>query len=136
MPAAATSVIFKRSLLLPPDVVAGELPRHAPAARAALERPEERGLARRVVRLAAEGLHPMVGDLEVLVLVEWVEREPKPEALPERDLLLPGLARVDLAAHVLRLQVLVHELRHQVAAIGGGVDQHVVGRSPDRAAQR
>src|SRR5258708_16485960 len=95
MTAAATSVIFNRSLLLPPDVVAGELPRHAPAARAAPERPEERGLARRVVRLAPEGLHPMVGDLEVLALVEWVVREPKPQTLPEPNLLLPPLSPCD-----------------------------------------
>src|SRR5260221_264134 len=119
--AGATWLIFngvrRRSLLLPPDVIAGELPRHAPAARAALERPQQRRPAGGFVGLATEGLHPVVGDLEVLLLVERVERKPQAEALRKRDLLLGGLAGVDLAADVLRLEVLVHELGHPMAPV-------------------
>ena len=42
---------------------------------------------------------------------------------------------MDLVADVLGLEVLVHVLRHQVAAVGGGVDQHVLGGGRDRAVE-
>src|SRR6185436_14607471 len=56
----------------PPGPVAGELIGDAPAARAALQRPLQRFLARRlhVLLRAAERLEPVRDDLQVLVLVE------------------------------------------------------------------
>src|SRR6185369_1821598 len=73
------------------DPVASELPGDPPAAEAALERPQQRRLARLIGGLAAQRGDPVVGDLQVLRLVERIEREPQPEALRERDLLFRGL---------------------------------------------
>jgi hypothetical protein len=79
---------------------------------------------------------PVGGDGQVIVLVEGVEGQPQAEALGERDLLLGGLAGMDVSpAIVLGLQVLVHEFRHQVAAVRGGVEQQVVRRARHRAVE-
>src|ERR1700733_13766643 len=72
---------------LSPDPVARELPRDPPAPEAALQRPQQRRLARLFGGLAAERRDPMVGDVEVLLLVERIERKPQAEALGQRDLL-------------------------------------------------
>jgi hypothetical protein len=74
-------------------------------------------------------------DVQVGVLVERVERDPQPEAFGQRDLLLDRLAGMDLLADALALEVLGEILGHQVAAVRGGVDQHVVGRGRDRAVE-
>src|SRR5688572_31659343 len=92
----------KPNACLPPSLraglarpVAGELPGHAAAAGAALERP----LQRRPLRCLGAGagrlemLEPDADDLEVLLLVERVERDPQPEALGQRHLFFRGLAR-------------------------------------------
>ena len=50
-----------------------------------------------------------------------VEAEPQAEAVRQRDLLLHRLGRVDGG----RALVLDHVARHQVPAVGGGVEQHV-----------
>ena len=55
---------------------------------------------------------------EVVVLVAGVEAEPEAEAVGQRDLLLDRLGRVDGG----RALVLDHVARHQVAAVGGGVE--------------
>src|SRR5262245_2757018 len=117
--------------------VARELPRHAPAARAALQRPLQGGALRRFRACARrlEVLEPHGDDLEIVALVEGIERRPQPEALGERYLLLRRLARMDLFAHVLVLEVLLHVLRHQVVAVGGGVDHAVLGSGRDRAVE-
>jgi len=70
----------------------------------------------------------VIDDLEILVLLERVEREPQAEALGERDLLLDRLAVVDLAVDVVRFEILAHVLWQQVAAVGRSVDQHVLRR--------
>src|SRR4051812_5841976 len=75
-----SSVFIGGSRFSPSNPIACELPRDAPAAEAALERPKQRGAARLFRRLAAERAHPVVGDVEVLLLVEGIEREPQPEA--------------------------------------------------------
>ena len=64
-------------------------------------------------------------------LVAVVEAEPEAEAVGERDLLLGRLGRVDRG----RALVLDHVARHQVAAVGGGVEQHVVRPALDAAVQ-
>src|SRR6185436_3442770 len=71
----------------PPRPVARELPRDAPAARAARERPLQRrslGLFRARAG-GPEVLQPDPDDPQVVVLVEGVERHPQAEALGERD---------------------------------------------------
>ena len=122
----------------PSGVVARELPGDAPAARSAPERPLQRLGARRLdVRGRAAHLgQPVRDDVEIPVLVELVERDPQPEPLRQRDLLLGGLARMDLLADAVVLEVLLHELRHQVAAVRRRVDEHVVGGGRDRAVER
>src|SRR3954452_5402419 len=130
--AAATSItsgLFR----VPAGPVARELIRHAPAARAALQRPLQRLFARLVAPLAAERLQPVLHDVEVLVLIERIERHPQSEALRERNLLLDRLAGMDLVADVLGLQVLRHILRHEVAAIRSRVNQQVFRRGRHRA---
>src|SRR3954463_2421715 len=112
-----------------------ELIGDAPAARAALQRPLQRLLVR-IVRGAAEGLQPVLDDREVLVLVERVERDPQAEALGKRDFLLHGLARMDLVAHVARLEVLRHVFGHQVAPVGRGADEEIVGGGRNGAVER
>src|SRR5689334_25381544 len=91
---------------MPAGPVARELIGDPAAARAALQRPLQRLLARLVAPPAAEGLQPVLHDVEVLVLVEGIEGDPQAEALRERDLLLDRLAGMDLIADVLRFQVL------------------------------
>src|SRR5690606_30476151 len=96
-----------QSLLARP--VAGELPGHAPGPRAPLQREAQRVAAGGLdlLRTAAEVGEPVLGDGEVVVLPEGIERDPQAEALRQRDLLLGGLAGMDLAVLlVARLQVL------------------------------
>ena len=66
---------------------------------------------------------------EVVVLRAGVEAEPEAEAVGQRDLLLDRLARVDRGLAL----VLDHLARHQVAAVRGRVEQHVVGPALDAA---
>ena len=123
-------------------MLAGPVPRElvgdAAAARAALQRPLQRFLARRLrfLRRAAKRLQPVRHDLQVLVLVERIERHPQAEALRQGNLLLHRLAGMDLVADVLGLEVLLHVLRHQVAPVRGGVDQQVLGGGRNRAVER
>ena len=135
MTAAATSVTFAH-LLLPPDRSRARTARRrgrcASRARAPRAAPP---CATPRSRLPPSVATQCVGDVEVLLLVEGIEREPQAEALRQRDLLLGGLAGMDLAVDVLRLEVLVHELRHEVAAVRGGVDEHVV-RASRRSSRR
>jgi hypothetical protein len=115
MTAAATSVSFhffagsagrgrvSRSFpAVPPGVVAGELPGDAAAARAAHQAPLQ-GLAARGLDLVgrhAELGQPVRADFQVVILAEGVEGQPEAEALGERDLLLGGLAGMDVAVGV------------------------------------
>ena len=78
---------------------------------------------------------PVVDDVEVLVLVERIERTHRPKRSESEifsSTVSPGM---DLVADVLGLEVLVHVLRHQVAAVGGRVDQQVLGGRRDRAVE-
>src|SRR3954470_9845245 len=138
MTAAATSTINARSLLLAvaSGPVPGELVGHPAAARAALQRPLQRLFLRFFIGRRAEGFEPVADDVQVLVLVEGIEADPQAEALGERDLLLDRLPRVYLVADVLGLEVFGHVLGHQVAAVGGGVDQQVLAGGGDRTVER
>src|SRR5881392_4125961 len=80
-------------------VVLGELPCHPARARAALQGPAQRIGARGLdlLAVAAEAAQPVRHDVEVIVLLERVEREPQPEAFGQRDLFLDRLARMQVA---------------------------------------
>src|SRR5688572_33396901 len=73
------SVLFE---LLATGPVAGELPGDASTARAARERPLERRALRRIAAGAGclEVIEPDRDDLEIVVLVERIERNPHAEA--------------------------------------------------------
>ena len=79
---------------------------------------------------------PVGHDGQIIVLPEGVEGNPQAEALGERHLLLGGFAGVNLAVVLMAgLQVFREHLGHQVPAVGGSVDQHVVGLAGQRAVQ-
>ena len=63
------------------------------------------------------------------VLVGIVEAEPQAEAVGQRDFLLDRLGRIDGG----RALVLDHVARHQMAAVGGGVEHDVVRPALDAA---
>ncbi len=69
---------------------------------------------------------------EIVVLAAIVEAEPQAEAVGQRHLLLDRFARIDRG----RALVLHHVARHQVAAVRGGVEQHVGGPPLDAAFER
>ena len=69
---------------------------------------------------------------EIVVLAAMVEAEPQAEAVGQRHFLLDRLARIDGA----RALVLHHLARHQVAAVRGGVEEHVGGAALDAALER
>ena len=78
---------------------------------------------------------PLRRDRQVFLLAEGIEAHPQAEALRQRDLLLHHLAGMHLAVLGVRVaEVLLHVLGQQVAAVAGGVDQHVVAwlRRPSR----
>src|SRR5690606_20308950 len=125
MPAATS----RKGLDMTRRPVACELPGDAPGTRSALKRPLERFGARGFDRFGATAhlTQPVVHDIQVVVLLEGVERQPDAETLGKGDLLFDGLAGMDLAVGlVTSAQVLAHVLRHEVAAIRGRVDQYVL----------
>src|SRR5687768_14265035 len=79
-------------------IVLRELPCHAARARSALQGPlqgfEARGLDLRLS--TAEASQPVADDVEVIVLLERIERQPQAEALRQRDLLFHRLARMQV----------------------------------------
>ena len=77
----------------------------------------------------------MAHDGQVLGLVEGVEGQPQSEAFGEGDLFLHGLPRMNLAFQHPRVAVVGQGFGHQVAAVGGGIDQDIFGRRADRAFQ-
>src|SRR3546814_18359610 len=86
-------------------------------------------LRRRQLEAVAPGV--AVDHREVGVLVAVVEAEPEAEAVGQADLLLHRLGGMDRG----RALVLDNVARHQVAAIGGGVEDAVGGASLDAAFQ-
>src|SRR3546814_13056632 len=77
---------------------------------------------------------PVVHDVQVVVLLERVERQPQAEALRERYFFFYSFARMDFAVGlVLGAEVFAHVFRHQMPAIRRGVDKQVLARGPDRA---
>ena len=127
------------SLLLgvPAGPVARELVGDAPAARAALQRPLQRlflalsrSRRRRTTSATARrsrGTRPGRRDRSVTH---------RPKRSESEIFSSTRLAGMDLVADVLGLEVLGHVLRHQVAAVRGGVDQQVLGGGGDRAVER
>ncbi len=82
-----------------------------------------------------QGVDPGIDDGEVGVLIERVERQPQAEALGQRDFLFHRFIRVDFAIDVAGQRIFRQVFRHQVAAVGSGVNQHVVGRRGDAAVE-
>src|SRR3546814_16418512 len=58
-----------------------------------------------------------------------------PETVRQRDLALHGFAGVKLAVDALPVLVVAFLFRHQVATVGGGIQQHVVRRLLKRSIQ-
>ena len=124
----------RRLLIQPPAQSPGEvlheLPGDAAGAAAARDRPFV-GLGAQPLDRHVEAEMPGVAldDREIGRLVAIVEAEPEAEPVGERDFLLDRLGRVDRG----RTLVLDHVARHQVPAVRGRVEQHVVGPSFDAA---
>src|SRR5690606_29104595 len=97
-PAATSTIFLIASVRQPAGIVAGELPRHPPGTRTAHQRPLQGLLAGTLdgLRLEAEDMQPVRDDPQVFILAERIEGHPQTEALGQRDLLLGGLARMDL----------------------------------------
>ena len=102
-----------------PGVIAGKVPGNAATTRPAAERPLQGLLARRgnLCLAATKVTQPVTNDVKIIVLIKRVERDPQTETLGQLDLFLGVLARVNLVTDRAVLQILVHRLRHQVAAI-------------------
>ena len=77
----------------------------------------------------------MAHDGQVLGLVEGVEGQPQSEAFGQGNLLFHRLARMNLPFQHPRVTIVGQGLGHQVAAVGGGIDQDIFGRRADRAFQ-
>src|SRR5581483_11247842 len=82
---------------IPPGPIPRELPRYPTRTRGARQRPAQRGLFQVLAPVvAAEQPQVQAHDCQVLLLAERRERQPEPEALRERDLLLGRFARMQL----------------------------------------
>ena len=126
----APSVSALQPLAEPASEILGELPGDAARARAPCHAPLQR-VAHQLVVLDLELVVGRIAahHVQVLVLAAVVEAEPEAEAVRQRHLLLHRLRRVDGG----RALVLHHLARHQVAAVGGGVEDDVLGAPLDAA---
>ena len=84
-----------------------------------------------VGHLRKQGIHRSQVDL----LRKRVERQLQAEAIRQRHLLLDGLRRVQLTVAHLAFEIVRHEFRHQVPAIGGGIHPHILRRQFQGALQ-
>jgi acetyl-CoA synthetase len=71
-------------------------------------------------------LDPMAHHIEEVILAEWIERQPQAETVGQGDLVLYRLTGMQFAVDHLRGFVVAVTLRQQMAAIGSGVEQHIV----------
>src|SRR3990167_9085312 len=105
----ATSVCLRctrtASATATPRIVARKLVGDAAAARAALQRPDQRlgARIRNGCSIEPERCQPLPGNGQVLILAERVEAHPQTETIGQRDLLLHHLARVHLAVVGVRI---------------------------------
>src|SRR5262249_21431338 len=107
-----------------------ELPGDTARARAARRRPFQRlALQRFVVDLDAEMAAITAHHREVFVLAATVEAEPKAEAIRQRNLLLDRFTAIDRG----RARVLHQLACEPMAAVGGGVEDDVLGPAFDAA---
>ena len=93
----------------------------------------EGGSAGGVVQRQAGFVQPAFGGGEVVFLAEGVEAEPEAETVGKGDFFFHGFLRVHLAALAGAGEVVGHVLGHEVAAVGGGVHQHIVGAAGEAA---
>ena len=70
--------------------------------------------------------------VQIFILAAFVEAEPEAEPVGERDFFLDCLVRIDRR----RTLVFNHVARQEVAAVGGGVENHIVGTALDTALKR
>ena len=70
-----------------------------------------------------------------MFLIERIKRQPESETLGQGNFFLGGFAGVNLVTDAVRVEVFTHVFRHQVAAVGGGVDQQVVRHAGDGTIQ-
>ena len=117
----------------PAGEILGELPGGAARARAARRRPLQRVALERLLRRGqAEKLGVAVDHREIIVLAAMVEAEPQAEAIRQRHFLFDRFARIDRA----RALVVDHLARDQMAAVGGGVEDDIVGPPLDAPFER
>src|SRR5262249_8575172 len=116
----------------PPGEVLDILPRDAPRAGAAGDRPLV-GFSLELLVGHVETVAPRIAldDRVVGLLVAIVEAEPEAEAVGERDLFPDRLAGVDGG----RALVLDHVARQEVAPVRGGVEQDVLRPTLDAAVE-
>ncbi len=80
---------------------------------------------------------PVRDDIEIVILLEWVERHPQAEALRQRDFFLHRFTWMQIAVIVVRVARIVrHALRHQVTTVRGCINQHVIGLRRNAAVER
>ncbi|MNC46459.1 hypothetical protein D3C75_954810 [compost metagenome] len=77
----------------------------------------------------------MLDHVQEMFLGEGVERQPQAKTVGQGNLVFHRFTGVQLAVHALPVLVVALLLRHQVAAVGGGVQQHVVGGLLERAVE-
>ena len=65
-----------------------------------------------------------------------MEGDPQPEPIRERDLFLDRLAVMQLAVLDARITVVGMELGQQMPAVGGGIDEQILGRGRNRTFER
>src|SRR5688572_7739135 len=126
----ASALLGAKRLPEPAGEILDELPGDAARTATARHRPRERlgdelDLGDRELVIAGVAAH----HLNILLMRAVVESEPEPEAIRQRDLLLDRFRGVDRGGAL----VLHHVARHEVAAVGGGVEQHVGRPSLDAA---
>uniref|UniRef100_A0A1I8ALD0 Secreted protein n=1 Tax=Steinernema glaseri TaxID=37863 RepID=A0A1I8ALD0_9BILA len=78
---------------------------------------------------------PVLDHIKEVLLGERVERQPQTEAVRQGNLVLDGLAGVQLAVDHLPVLVVALLFRHQVPTVGGGIQQNVVRRLLEGAVQ-
>jgi hypothetical protein len=132
------SLAARASEALPAGEIVDELAGGATGAARTVERETQRLGVERVAGQVDPGLRGVaIDDREERLLVEAVEAEHEPESVGEGELLLVGLAEVELAGVVEAGRGVVRDsLREEVPTVAGRDHADVRGRSLEAALER
>ena len=74
----------------------------------------------------AQGLQPLVDDVQILVLAERVETHPQTKTFGQGNFFFNHFSWMHFAVFGVGVaQVVLHVLGQQVSAVAGGVNQHI-----------